>query len=296
MNSVPVRSEPVPLLVRLGLQRRRPQVRERRKRRSFFGTTVLSSLQIYGEFAIFAIRTIIALPQVLFHSARRRESLLQVDGLGVGAIPITHITGFIAGLLLGLQTRVSLEQFGITSLFSPMLTLALVREVGPTFVALVAGARAASGITSELATMKVTQQVDALRALRRDPVAHLAAPRTLASTFVFPLLATVGVIAGLFGGMLVATFALGQRPMFFFNSAFEVLNAREIVPNLLVKPASFGLLIGLVSTFLGLRTEGGTRAVGASTVQAVVLVTVGVLIVDYSVGEVFRRAWPPPPW
>src|SRR5690606_10018072 len=110
---------------------------------------------------------------------------------------------------------------------------ALVREVGPTFVALVAGARAASGITSELATMKVTQQVDALRALRRDPVAHLAAPRALASVFCFPLLAIAGVLAGFFGGMLVATFALGQPPMFFFSRAFDVLNMREIVPNLL---------------------------------------------------------------
>lgn len=262
----------------------------------FFEAQLLSPIARVGRFGLFAVRTLLAVPGVLLHATRRRELLLQLDAIGVGAMPITHVTGFIAGMILGLQTRVSLEKFGITSLFAQMLTLALVREVGPTFVALVAGARAASGVASELATMQVTQQVDAMRALRRDPVSYLAAPRTLASVVAFPILALIGVLAGFFGGMLVGTFAMGQSPTFFFNQAFLVLSLREILPNLLVKPACFGLLIGLVSTFLGLQAEGGTRSVGTATVQAVVVVTVGVLFVDYSVGEIFRRVWPPPPW
>lgn len=263
---------------------------------SFWAEGIARPLAVLGEFAVFSVRVLAALPSVLLHKARRNETIVQLDNVGVGAVPITHITGLIAGLLLGLQTRVSLEQFGITSLFSQMLTLALVREVGPTFVALVAGARAASGITSELATMSVTQQVDALRALRHDPIHQLAAPRTLASLITFPLLSVIGVLAGFFGGMLIGTFALGQSPTFFFNQAFLVLGAREFLPNIFVKPACFGLLIGLVSSFLGLRAEGGTRAVGQAAVQAVVIVTVGVLFTDYVVGEFFRKVWPPPPW
>lgn len=263
---------------------------------SFFTESFARPMAAVGQFAAFSVRVLVALPSVLLHRTRRREMIIQLDGVGVGALPITHITGFIAGLLLGLQTRVSLEQFGITSLFSQMLTLALVREVGPTFVALVAGARAAAGITSELATMSVTQQVDALRALRRDPVEALAAPRTVAAVVAFPILSVAGVLAGFFGGMLIGTFALGQSPTFFFNQAFLVLGAREILPNLFVKPAAFGLLIGLVSSFLGLRAEGGTRAVGEAAVKAVVAVTVGVLFTDYMVGEIFRKLWPPPPW
>lgn len=263
---------------------------------SFFNESFARPMAAVGQFAAFSVRVLLALPSVFLHRTRRREMIIQLDGVGVGALPITHITGFIAGLLLGLQTRVSLEQFGITSLFSQMLTLALVREVGPTFVALVAGARAAAGITSELATMSVTQQVDALRALRRDPIEALAAPRTVAAIIAFPILSVAGVLAGFFGGMLIGTFALGQSPTFFFNQAFLVLGAREILPNLFVKPAAFGLLIGLVSSFLGLRAEGGTRAVGEAAVKAVVAVTVGVLFTDYMVGEVFRKIWPPPPW
>lgn len=254
------------------------------------------SLSTLGAFALFSLRTLVGIPGVFLHRTRLRETISQLDAVGVAALPITHITGMISGLLLGLQTRVSLEQFGITSLFSQMLTLALVREVGPTFVALVAGARAASGITSELATMSVTQQVDALRALRRDPVESLVAPRVIASVIAFPCLSIVGCLAGFFGGMLIGNFALGQSPTFFFNQAFLVLGIREIVPNLLVKPAIFGLHIGLISSYLGLRAEGGTRAVGTATVQAVVLVTVGVLAYDYLVGELFRKVWPPPPW
>jgi len=253
-------------------------------------------LEDVGLFTTFALRTIASMPAVVLQRARWREFVVQLDTLGVGALPITHITGVIAGLLLGVQTKVALRQFGVTTLFPQMLTLALVREVGPTFVALIAGGRAASGITSELATMSVTQQVDALRALRRDPVQVLAAPRTLASILAFPLLAFIGVVAGMFGGMLVGRSYLHQGPTFFFNQALIVLNMRELIPNLVIKPMVFGLLIGVVASHLGLRTEGGTRAVGGSTVRSVVAVTVGILICDYVVGELFRRVWPPPPF
>lgn len=265
-------------------------------RGSFLREHVALPLAGLGQFTAFSLRVLASLPSVFYRRARFREMIQQLDSVGVGALPITHLTGLISGLLLGLQTRVSLEQFGITSLFPQMLCLALVREVGPTFVALVAGARAASGITSELATMAVTQQVDAMRALRRDPIQALAAPRTIASIFAFPILSTVGVLAGFFGGMLIGKYALGQSPTFFFNQAFLVLGAYELIPNLIVKPAAFGMIIGLVSSFLGLRAEGGTRAVGAATVQAVVVVTVSVLFTDYTIGELFRKIWPPPPW
>lgn len=263
---------------------------------TFWKESILMPIATIGQFGTFSSRVLVALPAVLVHRTRRKEFVLHLDSIGVGALPITHITGFISGLLLGLQTRVSLEQFGITSLFSQMLTLALVREVGPTFVALVAGSRAAAGVTSELATMAVTQQVDAFRALRRDPIKALAAPRTLAAMCAFPILSIIGVLAGFFGGMLIGAFALEQSPTFFFNQAFLVLSVREIIPNLFMKPAAFGLLIGLVSSFLGLRTVGGTRSVGNAAVKAVVLVTVGVLFADYVVGEIFRKIWPPPPW
>lgn len=250
----------------------------------------------WGAFAIFTARNLAALPAVVSRRSRLREVVVHLDVLGVGALPITHITGVVVGLLLGVQTKAALRQFGITTLFPQMLTLALVREVGPTFVALVAGARAASGITSELATMSVTQQVDAMRALRRDPIIALSAPRVLACLIAFPVLALVGAVAGMFGGMLIGRSYLHQGTTFFFNQALLVLNMREVIPNLVVKPMSFGLLVALVASYLGLRTEGGTRAVGSSTVRAVVLVTVGVLICDYLVGEVFRRLWPPPPF
>jgi phospholipid/cholesterol/gamma-HCH transport system permease protein len=248
-----------------------------------------------GGAATFALLTIRALPAVFLHKERRRELVTQLDTLAVGALPITHLTGLIAGLLLGVQTRVALREFGITTMFPAMLTIALVRELGPTFVSLVAGARAGSGIASELATMAVTQQVDAMRALRRDPIATLAAPRTLACIIGFPALATAGILAGLVGGMMVGL-DLQQTPSFFFHQSLASLGIREIIPNLIVKPALFGLLIGTTSSYLGLAAEGGTRSVGNATVRSVVIVTVGVLVADYLVSETFRRFWPPPPF
>ena len=103
------------------------------------------------------------------------------------------------------------------------------------------------------------------------------------------------LLAGLVGGMLVGL-ALQQSPSFFFHQSLSVLGIREIIPNLLVKPALFGLLIGTASSRLGLAAEGGTRAVGSATVRSVVIVTVGVLVTDYLVSEAFRRFWPPPPF
>ncbi len=257
---------------------------------------VVPLLAEFGEATLFFVKTLAALPRVAARKTRLREMVAQIDHLGVAALPITHITGFIAGLLLGVQTKSTLKEFGITTLFAQMLTLALVREIGPTFVALIAGGRAASGITSELATMKVTQQVDAMRALGRDPIESLSAPRTLACVIAFPVLSLAGVMAGMFGGMLVGMSYLHQSPTYFFHQALAILDIREVLPNLVVKPAVFGLLIGAVSSYLGLKSEGGTRAVGGSTVRAVVTVTVGVLIADYLVGEFFRRLWPPPPF
>lgn len=247
-----------------------------------------------GELGTFTLGTLIALPAVIGRRTRRQELIVQLDVLGVGALPITHLTGFIAGLLMGIQTRDGLQEFGITTLFPSLVTLVLVREVGPTFVALISGARAASGIASELSTMAVTNQVDAFRALRRDPVASLAAPRTLACIIGFPALSIVGVLAGMYGGYVIAS-SMQQSASFFFHQSLRAIGAREIIPNLLVKPALFGLVIGVVSSHLGLKAEGGTRAVGGATVRSVVIITVGVLITDYIVGAFFLRFWPPPP-
>lgn len=259
------------------------------------GGHLVSGLVGLAAITTFALRTLAAIPSVVVHKERRREFVMQLDSLAVGAVPITHLTGFVTGLLLGVQTRVSLREFGITTMFPQLLTIALVRELGPTFVSLIAGARAGSGIASELATMSVTQQVDAMRALRRDPVPTLAAPRTLACIIGFPALSVVGVLAGLVGGMLVGL-ALQQSPSFFFHQSLSILGVREVIPNLIVKPAIFGMLIGTMASYLGLSAEGGTRAVGSATVRTVVIVTVSVLVADYLVSETFRRFWPPPPF
>lgn len=244
----------------------------------------------------FTGRTVAAIPKVAAHTGRLKELLFQVDSLGVAALPIVEITGILTGLLIGLQTRDAIEQFGIAALYPQMVTLALVRELAPTFVALIAGTRAASGAASELATMKVTQQIDAMRALRRDPIEALAAPRVLASIVVFPMLGVVSIAAGLVGSMAVAVFSLQQTSAYFFYSAATVLSPAEMLPNMLLKPALFGFLIGVLSCNSGLAAQGGTSAVGRATVRAVVQVTVAVIVADYLSGRVIRYVWPPPPF
>ena len=209
-----------------------------------------------------------------------REILIQMDQVGVGSLLIIMLTGFFTGAVLTLQTASTLSSFGAIGFTGSLVSVSLVRELGPVLAALMVAGRMGSGMASELGSMKVTEQVNAMRALGTDPVKKLVVPRILATVTMQPLLTIVTNCLGITGGLFVAVFLLQISPNLYLNSAWDALNYEDILGGL-IKPVVFGAILATVSCHCGMRTTGGTRGVGRSTTQAVVVSSILILVSDF---------------
>jgi phospholipid/cholesterol/gamma-HCH transport system permease protein len=207
------------------------------------------------------------------------DTLEQMDLIGVGSLPIIMLTGFFIGGVLVLQTAAQFERFGETALTGDAVALALVRELGPAITALLVAGRNASGIASEIGSMVVTEQVDAMRALGTDPVRKLMTPRVVAMVLTLPLLTVVSDFVGLVGGFLVAYFTLRLGAVQFWTRAIQALDFGDLVQGF-TKPFIFAFIISTIACFMGLRVKGGTQGVGRATTSAVVISSVILLVVD----------------
>ncbi|MFZ3218157.1 MAG: ABC transporter permease [Candidatus Acidiferrales bacterium] len=208
------------------------------------------------------------------------DTLEQMDIIGVGSLPIIILAGLSIGGVMVLQTSAQFQRFGSTALTGDAVALALVRELGPAVTALLVAGRNASGIASELGSMVVTEQVDAMRALGTDPIRKLMMPRVIATVLMVPLLTAVFDFVGLCGGFLVAYTTLRLGAIQFWTRAINALAIGDVVQGL-SKPFAFGLIIATVGCYRGLRVRGGTQGVGRATTSAVVISSVCILIVDF---------------
>ena len=218
------------------------------------------------------------------------DTLEQMDIIGVGSLPIIVLTGFFIGGVLVLQTASQFERFGETALTGDAVALALVRELGPAITARLVAGRNASGIASELGSMVVTEQVDAMRALGTDPIRKLMTPRVIATVLMLPLLTAVSDFVGLVGGFLVAYFTLRLGPVQFWTRAIHALDFGDLVQGLM-KPFIFAFIISTVACFMGLRVKGGTQGVGRATTSAVVVSSVILLVVDTFITRILLWAF-----
>jgi phospholipid/cholesterol/gamma-HCH transport system permease protein len=214
------------------------------------------------------------------------DTLAQMDNIGVGSLPIVVTTGFFIGVVLVLQTSAQFQRFGESALTGDAVSLALVRELGPTITALLVAGRNASGIASELGSMVVTEQVDAMRALGTDPSRKLVTPRVIATVLMLPLLTAVSDLVGLVGGFLVSYFQLRLSPEEFWHRAINALEFGDLMQGM-TKPLVFGLILASVGCFEGLRVRGGTQGVGRATTTAVVIASVAIIIADTFLSRVF---------
>jgi phospholipid/cholesterol/gamma-HCH transport system permease protein len=208
------------------------------------------------------------------------DLLTQFDVIGVGSMPIIVLTGFFIGGVMVLQTASQFSRFGTTALVGDAVSIALIRELGPTLTALLVAGRSASGIASELGSMVVTEQVDAMRAMGTDPNRKLVTPRMVATVLVLPLLTGVSDFTGLVGGFVVAHFNLGLSATEFWHHAITAPTNHDLIQGL-TKPLVFGFIVSTVACFRGLTVRGGTQGVGRSTTNAVVISSVAVLVVDF---------------
>jgi phospholipid/cholesterol/gamma-HCH transport system permease protein len=203
----------------------------------------------------------------------------QMDVIGVGSLPIVILTGFFIGAVMVLQTAAQFERFGETMLTGDVVSIALVRELGPTITGLLVAGRNASGMASELGSMLVTEQVDAMRAMGTDPSRKLVTPRVVASILMLPLLTALNDFVGLLGGCVASVFSLRLGAVEFWNRAINALEFADIMQGM-TKPMVYGFIFATIGCYQGLTVRGGTQGVGRATTQAVVISSVMIIAAD----------------
>lgn len=208
-----------------------------------------------------------------------QDTLNQMDDIGVGSLPIVLLSGFFIGAVMVLQTGAQFERFGQTSLTGDVVSIALVRELGPTITGLLVAGRCSSGIASELGSMLVTEQVDAMRAMGTDPSRKLVSPRVLATLITVPLLTAISVFIGLVGGMVASVFSLRLSATTFWQRAIAILQFSDLMQGF-SKSVVFGFILATVGCYQGLNVRGGTQGVGRATTQAVVVSSVLIIVAD----------------
>jgi phospholipid/cholesterol/gamma-HCH transport system permease protein len=214
------------------------------------------------------------------------DIFLQMDSIGVGSLPIVILTGFFSGAVMALQMSRALAQYGQVGRTGNIVSISLVRELGPVLTALLVAGRNASGIASELGSMKVTEQIDAMRALGTDPIQKLVTPRMTATAVMLPLLTIISDFVGMCGGWFIATTILHLSATQYWTTVWQALAWNDITQGLL-KPLVFAFVVSLIGCYYGLRTTGGTQGVGRSTTQAVVAASVMVFVLDLFITQIF---------
>lgn len=209
-----------------------------------------------------------------------RAIVAQIEALGVRSLSIATLTGTFAGLVISIQFAFFFARFGMQHSVGRVVVLTLFRELAPVLTALTVGARIGSGITAELGSMKVTEQLDAMRMLGADPIKKLALPRIWACAIVLPGLTVLADVFGLVAGAGVVALEYGLSMREFLNTAIQTAEVLDFTSGLF-KAMAFGLIIGTVGCFKGFTVEGGTEGVGVATTQTVAIAAVAVCVSDF---------------
>lgn len=234
---------------------------------------LVANVQDYSVMSARALANVASGPRYL------QDLLDQMDDIGVGSLPIVLMSGLFIGAVMVLQTGSQFVRFGQTALTGDVVSIALVRELGPTLTGILVAGRSASGIASVLGSMVVTEQVDAMRAMGTDPSRKLVTPRVVAGILMLPLLTALNDFIGLLGGCLASVFSLRLDAVEFWTRAINALDFADIMQGMM-KPLVYGFILTSVGCFKGLMVRGGTQGVGRATTQAVVVASVMIIAAD----------------
>ena len=212
--------------------------------------------------------------------------LNQAAAISYDSLIISLTIVFVAAAVIAIQVSKQFLMTGAEAYVGGSIAIVLIREIAPGFVALAIGARAGTAISAEIANMKVTSQVDAIKTLKIDPVGYYFSPRILASAVTVPMVVLIAELVGIIGGLIVAYFTIGLHPARYINSVWLWLSTKDIYISLF-KAFIFGILISLVCATQGYETTGGAKDVGISTTKAAVLSTVYMLIADFIINIIF---------
>jgi phospholipid/cholesterol/gamma-HCH transport system permease protein len=210
----------------------------------------------------------------------------QLYYVGVKSVPLVFITAASTGMVMALQFGIGLEKFGGKLYVPKIVSLSIVRELGPVFTCLMLAARIGAGMASEIGSMTVTQQIDAIRALGTSPIKKIVIPRVIACLIAVPLLSAISNMLGVFGGLVVGATDLGLDPHFYFQKVYETVYLPDLFSGL-AKTPFFSLFISIPACYYGLNVRGGTQGVGNSTTKSVVTSAILILIGDYFLTKLF---------
>ena len=210
----------------------------------------------------------------------------QMDHIAVRSVSIVAVAGLFVGLVLALQTAYGLARFGAKGTVGLIVGLSMVRELGPVVTAILVGGRVGSGFTAELGSMKVTEQIDAMRALGVNYIKRLVVPRVLVTMIALPLLTLIASTLGVYGGMAISQYEFNVDYHQYYNSLTGYVRVADMVSGL-GKTVIFGLLIAVIGCYNGLTTRGGTEGLGRATTGTVVMASLSVFISDFFLTKFF---------
>ena len=204
----------------------------------------------------------------------------QIYQIGVMSLPLVIVTAASTGMVMALQFGLGLEKFGGKLYVPKIVSISILREMGPVFSCLMLAARCGAGIASEIGSMTVTQQIDAIRALGTSPIKKIVIPRVLGCLIGIPILAMVANFVGVLGALVVCTNDLGLDPVFFIQKVLNTLWLPDFISGFMKTPV-FALMIAISACYFGLTVKGGTKGVGNATTMAVVTASISILVGDY---------------
>lgn len=254
--------------------------------REFFRAVGSRTRYLAAFFGGTFLLTVDSFRQLFRRPFQGRELVRQTWLVGVKSMTIVLVTSTFVGMVLALQFAYGLARFGAKLYVAKLVGLSLVREMGPVLTSLLVGGKVGAGMTAELGSMSVTEQIDAIRALGANPVKKLVVPRVLAMTLMMPLLAVYADFVGVFGGLVVCMTDIGMKPRFYFTSMSESVMIHDVVHGAM-KTLFFGFFIGIIGCYNGLKTQGGTEGVGSATTITVVMVSITILVSDYFLTKLF---------
>ncbi len=211
--------------------------------------------------------------------------------LGVKTFPIVSITGVIIGLVLAMQSYPVFQRFGATDFLPGTVALSVVRELGPVLTALIFAGRVSSGIGAELGSMRVTEQIDAMEVSAINPFKYLVVTRIIATTMILPILTIYVIFLAIMGGFVGVVITDVMSFEYYKNSVISTIEFGDLIPGV-AKTFVFGYIVGIVGTYKGYTTEGGTEGVGKASTTSVVLASLLILLVDTVLVKVTLWLWP----
>ena len=253
---------------------------------ALLGRTVWDMLAAIGRVSIFTGQAVSHLLRPPFYPRELLQALIQIGWL---SLPVVGLTALFTGGALALQIYAGGARFQAESVVPSIVAIGMVRELGPVLGGLMVAARVASSIAAEIATMKVTEQIDALVTLSTSPMKFLTLPRLLAATLSVPILVAVGDSIGIFGGYLVGVTRLGFNPATYLANTVDYLQSWDIISGL-IKGAAFGFIVALMGCYHGMNSGRGAQGVGRATKAAVVSASVLILAANFILTEAFFTA------